>query len=96
VAYVPKLDQSCEDDLCSPTVGRMPPRGSLPPYRVVSADLRERIDGGEWLPGEQLPTVRTLAEHYGVSISTVQHALNVLRDDRLITVVAGWGVFRAS
>jgi GntR family transcriptional regulator len=73
----------------------MPPRSSQPPYRLVSAALRERIDRGEWLPGEQLPTVRALADTYSVSVTTVRRALALLADDGLVTVTPGWGVFRA-
>lgn len=70
------------------------PRKAVPPYRAVSAALRERVEAGEWLPGEQLPTVRTLAETYGVSVTTVRRALALLADDGLVTVTPGWGVFR--
>jgi GntR family transcriptional regulator len=72
------------------------PRSADPPYRVVSAAIRERIEAGEWLPGEQLPTVRELAETYSVSVTTVRKALDLLLADGLITVTPGWGVFRAS
>jgi DNA-binding GntR family transcriptional regulator len=72
------------------------PRAAVPPYRAVSVALRERIDSGEWLPGEQLPTVRQLAETYDVSVTTVRRALALLAHDGLVTVTPGWGVFRAS
>jgi GntR family transcriptional regulator len=70
-------------------------RQAKPPYRVVTDALRERVQGGEWLPGEQLPTLRDLAEAYGVSVSTVRRALGILKDEGLITVTPGWGIFRA-
>jgi len=70
-------------------------RSAVPPYRVVSAALRERVGNGEWLPGEQLPTVRQIADQYGVSVATARRALVILRDDALITVTPGWGVFRS-
>jgi DNA-binding GntR family transcriptional regulator len=72
------------------------PRRADPPYRVVSAALRDRIRAGEWLPGEQLPTVRQLADAYGVSVTTIRKSLDLLQEERLITVTPGWGVFRAS
>jgi GntR family transcriptional regulator len=74
----------------------MPPRSAEPPYRAVSAALRERIEAGEWLPGEQLPPVRDLATAYEVSVTTVRKALAPLEADGLITVTPGWGVFRAA
>jgi len=69
------------------------PRQAEPPYRLVSAALRERVESGEWLPGEQLPTVRAIADQYSVSLATARKALAVLADDGLITVTPGWGSF---
>ncbi len=68
-------------------------RQAQPPYRAVSAALRERIDSGEWLPGEQIPSVRKIAEEYGVSIGTARRALVVLREAGLIVVTPSWGAF---
>ena len=59
-------------------------RQAQPPYRVVSAALRERIDSGEWLPGEQIPSVRKIADEYGVSMATARRAVVVLREADLI------------
>jgi DNA-binding GntR family transcriptional regulator len=68
-------------------------RRAEPPYRAISAALRERIEAGEWLPGEQIPSVRQLAEEYGVAIGTARRALTVLRDEGLIVVTPSWGAF---
>lgn len=68
-------------------------RQSLPPYKAIAAALREKIEAGELLPGEQLPTVPTLTEEYGVTRNTVLRALRVLRDEGLIEVQQGWGTF---
>lgn len=38
----------------------------------------ERIDSGEWLPGEQIPSVRKITEEDGVSIGTARRAPAVL------------------
>jgi GntR family transcriptional regulator len=74
----------------------MPSRGPRPPYLVVADALRERLDGGEWLPGEALPSVSELAEAYGVSTSTAGRAIRVLADEGKLTTVKGWGTFVAS
>jgi DNA-binding GntR family transcriptional regulator len=71
------------------------PRRYEQTYRFVNARLRERIDQGEWLPGEALPSMRKLAEEYTVSLDTVQKAVGLLADDGLVEVVPGFGVFRA-
>ena len=66
------------------------------PYLAVADALRERLDGGEWLPGEVLPPVRALATGYGVSRSTVARAVKVLAGEGRVTVIPGWGVFVAA
>jgi DNA-binding GntR family transcriptional regulator len=43
-----------------------------------------------------LPTVRELADHYEVSVTTIRKALAPLQVDPVITITRGWGVFRAS
>jgi DNA-binding GntR family transcriptional regulator len=72
------------------------PRGPERPYEIVATDLRRRIAAGEWQPGEALPTVAVLAEHYGVSKATVTRVLRILADEGLVRVVPRWGTFRAS
>lgn len=71
------------------------PRGPERPSEIVAADLRRRIAAGEWEPGEALPTVAVLAEHYDVSKATVTRTLRVLADEGLVRVVPRWGTFRA-
>lgn len=70
-------------------------RGPALPWQRVTASLRERVEAGEWLPGEALPSVRALAAEYGVSPPTVSRAVRALADDGLVTVVPGWGTFAA-
>ena len=55
--------------------------------------MRERIRAGEWLPGEQIPSVRQIADEYGVSIGTARRALSVLSDEGLVVVTPSWGAF---
>ena len=65
------------------------------PGERVTADLRQRLEAGEWASGEMLPTVATLAKHYGVARGTVASALRRLADDGLVRIVPRWGTFRA-
>ena len=60
---------------------------------AVADALRERIESGEWLPGEALPSMAQLAQAYGVSRSTIDRAVHVLVDEGKLTTVKGWGVF---
>lgn len=52
-------------------------------YRRIANDLRAAIASGEYQPGHALPSVTQLMERYGVSRSTVQNALSVLRAEGL-------------
>jgi Bacterial regulatory proteins, gntR family len=78
-------------DHATPSVGHM--RRALPPYRAVIAALRERIESGEWLPGEQIPSVRKIAQEYGVSVGTARRALVLLKEAGLIVITPSWGAF---
>jgi DNA-binding GntR family transcriptional regulator len=69
------------------------PKGPRPPYLAVADALRERIDAGEWLPGEALPSVAALSGEYGVSTSTAGRAIKVLAGEGKVTTVKGWGTF---
>jgi DNA-binding GntR family transcriptional regulator len=73
----------------------MPPRNPQQSYRWVSARLRERIEAGEFIKGQQLPNLRELAVEYGVSLATARKAVQALADAGLVEVYPGWGVFRA-
>jgi GntR family transcriptional regulator len=71
------------------------PRQIDPPYRQLAAKIRERILAGEWVPGEQLPTLRAIKDQYDVSIATARRAMNLLQGEGYVVVSPGWGVFRA-
>lgn len=70
------------------------PRQPELPSAHVEADLRRRCEAGEWSPGERLPAVAALAEHYGVARNTILKALRRLAEDGLVEVVPNWGTFR--
>lgn len=59
----------------------------------LAALLAKRITGGEFPPGELLPSERVLAEEYGLSRSMVREALRMLAERRLIDIVPGRGSF---
>jgi GntR family transcriptional regulator len=52
-------------------------------YKRIADELRTAITSGEYLPGHALPSVTQLMERYGVSRSTVQTALSMLRAEGL-------------
>ena len=73
----------------------VPPRSPDLPSARVEAELRRRVEAGEWASGEPLPTVNQLATEYGVSGRSVAKALHRLADDGLVRIVPRWGTFRA-
>jgi len=67
----------------------------MPPYLRVSVDLREKITSGEWLPGEQVPSLDDLAKTYTVSRTTARRAVQLLITEGLIETRPRWGTFVA-
>ena len=54
-------------------------------YQHLATLLAERIEQGLYRHGEKLPSVRSLSQEHGVSISTVQQAYQTLETMNLIT-----------
>lgn len=59
----------------------------------IAADLRRRIDEGEWVNGDRLPSETALAEHYSVSRATIRTALQDLESRGLMITRRGLGSF---
>ena len=57
---------------------------SLPAYRQVSDQLRQRIVGGEWRAGDALPIEANLSAQFAVHRSTVREALRQLEQEGLV------------
>jgi GntR family transcriptional regulator len=66
-------------------------RSGAPPYLVIAAGLRARIESGELAPGDALPSITRLSQEFGVAKTTAQKALQVLKDEGLAHGVQGWG-----
>ena len=54
---------------------------SVPAYRTIYEELRKKIIEGDYPPGTRLPSKRTTAADYGVSVITVEHAYDLLVDE---------------
>ncbi|MEU8308108.1 GntR family transcriptional regulator, partial [Actinomadura sp. NPDC048955] len=37
-----------------------------PPYLVIAAEIRSRIESGELRPGDRVPSIRQIAQRWGV------------------------------
>lgn len=69
------------------------PDDPRPPFQQVTNALRASILTRKFQPGDQLPGLPQLAEHYGVSIGTVQKAIGLLRQDGLVVTRQGAGTY---
>ncbi len=60
-------------------------------YEQIADHLRGRITEGEFSPGDLLPSGRDLCEQFGVSRATVIKAMDILRNDGVVTSRQGAG-----
>lgn len=58
----------------------------------IAAELRRRIESGEWRIGERLPSYEDLSREYGVGSGVIQAALGVLKAEGLVTVARKAGI----
>ncbi|MCX4525372.1 MULTISPECIES: GntR family transcriptional regulator [unclassified Streptomyces] len=68
----------------------MPDRRSL--HARIAADLRDEIMSGDLAPGAKLPSTTHLKARFDASSATVQKALQLLKDERLVIGRAGAAV----
>ncbi|MFD9504169.1 GntR family transcriptional regulator [Streptomyces sp. NPDC060035] len=66
---------------------------SRPPYLQAAEALRDAILNGEFRPGKRLPSANVLGDRFGVSSSTVQNALRVLKQEGLVYSQLGRGSY---
>lgn len=66
-----------------------------PAFVRLARHFRERIVGGEWLPGQLVPGEEVLARELKVSVGTVRKAFDVLSGQGLVTRHRGRGTFVA-
>lgn len=64
-----------------------------PPYQQIAAEIRTRIDAGEYPPGAAIPSVSALISEFGASNTTVQRALRALRAAGLVESRPGKGTY---
>ena len=64
-----------------------------PKYAQVVAEIKRRIEQGEYPPGSLLPSEHQLVEGFGVSRPTIVKALSALRQENWIETQQGRGSF---
>src|SRR4030095_9724866 len=68
-------------------------RSGLPIYIQIVNQVQAQIASGILNPGNQLPTVRALAEELRVNFNTVARAYRILDEARIISTQQGRGTY---
>jgi GntR family transcriptional regulator len=68
-------------------------RSGLPIYTQIVNQVQAQVVGGVLKPGDQLPTVRALAEELRVNFNTVARAYRILDETRIISTQQGRGTY---
>ncbi len=68
-------------------------RSGLPIYLQVVEQIKERIARGKITPGDQLPTVRSLALELRVNFNTIARAYRILDESGIISTQQGRGTY---
>jgi GntR family transcriptional regulator len=68
-------------------------RSGLPIYTQIVNQVQTQVAGGILKPGDQLPTVRALAEDLRVNFNTVARAYRILDEARIISTQQGRGTY---
>ncbi len=75
-------------------VPQINPRAAEPPYRQIAAWLRNRIEAGEFRPGEDpLPSEKDLVNMFGVARDTARRAVEALREAGLVETIPQRGTY---
>ena len=65
----------------------------LPIYTQIVNQVQSQLANGILKPGDQLPTVRALAEELRINFNTVARAYRILDEARIISTQQGRGTF---
>ena len=69
------------------------PLSSKPIYQQIVDNLKHKISIGELGKGEQLPTVRQLADQLNINFNTIARAYRILDEEGIITTQHGRGTY---
>ena len=82
-----------------PTVRGVPisinKKSAVPTYLQLAAEIRRLIGEGELGPGDALPSLYELVASTGLSHSTIQRAVGVLKEEGAVVSAPGRGVYVA-
>jgi GntR family transcriptional regulator len=74
------------------TISQADPR---PMYLQIMEQVRRRVAVGDWLPGQEIPSIRALAAATRVSVITIKRAYSELEHEGVIVTRQGRGTFVA-
>lgn len=69
------------------------PNASLPLYRQLYEGLRRKVLAGNLVPGQRVPSTRTLSRHLGISRNTVAQSYAQLLSEGYFQTIVGAGTF---
>ena len=75
---------------------RLEPNASEPLYQQLARQIRQRIAGGDWTEGEQIPSARQLSAELALNFLTVNKVYALLESEGLLEVRRGVGTFVAA
>jgi len=67
-----------------------------PLYQQIKGLLTQRLESGEWRPGEAIPSEQDLAAQFSVSQGTVRKAIDELAGENIVVRRQGKGTFVAT
>jgi GntR family transcriptional regulator len=70
-------------------------RSRVPLYIQVAAVMRQRIERGQWRPGQKISTLVELEREFEVARITIRQAVDILRQEGLLHCHQGRGTFVA-
>lgn len=62
-------------------------------WKQVAAEIKRRIEAGQYQPGMPIPAERRLAEELGVAIGTIRRAVKALREAGVLETLPQKGTF---
>ena len=68
-------------------------RSGIPIYLQVVERIKERLAAGQLKPGDQLPTVRSLALELRVNFNTIARAYRIMAESGIISTQQGRGTY---
>ena len=68
-------------------------RSGIPIYLQVVERIKERLAAGQLKPGDQLPTVRSLALELRVNFNTIARAYRIMDESGIISTQQGRGTY---